>query len=190
MLNRPQEVNFELQSLNDNAVYSINDALVVPDFLGDEGSLPHVIRVSHLNHFHGVDIPTLPQRDKIDILIEQTDKELLAVLEEREGLTPDEPNLVLTRFGPIASGVKVSSCGEYVSVRRTQVANNVEYPCDCSKLKLESSNLKQKLRDLELQDEVIQPSRNEDIAREIVESNINIVDDRYEILVPLKPEVV
>ena len=26
---------FELQSLNDNAVYSVNDALGVPDFLGD-----------------------------------------------------------------------------------------------------------------------------------------------------------
>ena len=37
-------VNFELQSLNDNAVYSISDALVVPHFLGDEGSLPHVVR--------------------------------------------------------------------------------------------------------------------------------------------------
>ena len=46
------------------------------------------------------------------------------------------------------------------------------------------------MRDLELQDEVIQPSRNEDIAREIVESNIKIVDDRYEIPVSLKPEVV
>ena len=183
-------VNFELQSLNDNAVYSINDALVVPDFMGDEGSLPHVVKVSHLNHFHGVDIPTLPQRDKIDILIGQTDKELLAVLEEREGLTPDEPNLVLTRLGPIASGGRVSSCGEYVSVHRTQVANNVKYSCDCSKLKLENSDLKQKLRDLELQDEVIQPSRNEDIAREIVESNIKIVDDRYEIPVPLKTDVV
>ena len=176
--------------MNDNAVYSINDALVVPDFLGDEGSLPHVVKVSHSNHFHGVDIPTLPQRDKIDILIGQTDKELLAVLEEREGLTPDEPNLVLTRLGPIASGGRVSSCGEYVSVRRTKVANNVEYPCDCSKLKLENSDLKQKLRDLELQDKVIQPSRNEDIAREIVESNIKIVNERYEIPVPLKPEVI
>ena len=110
-------------------------------------------------------------------------------MEEREGLTPDEPNLVLTRLGPIASGGRVSSCGEYVSVRRTKVANNVEYSCDCSKLKLENSDLKQKLRDLELQDEVIQLSRNEDIAREIVES-IKVVDDRYEIPVPLKPEVV
>ena len=52
--------NFELQSLNNNAVYSVNDALVVPDFLGVEGCLPHVVRVSHLYHFQGVDIRTLP----------------------------------------------------------------------------------------------------------------------------------
>ena len=111
-------------------------------------------------------------------------------MQERGSLTPDEPNLVLTRLGPIASGNRVSSCGEYVSACRTQVVNNVEYPCDCSKLEHENSYLKQKLRDLKLQDDVIQPSRNEDMARKIVESNIKIVDDCSEIPVLSKSQVV
>ena len=62
----------------------------MPDFLLDEGCLPHVVKVSHLNRFQGVDVSTLPQRDKIYILIGQTNKELLAVLEEQEGLNPNE----------------------------------------------------------------------------------------------------
>ena len=111
-------------------------------------------------------------------------------MEEQKGLTPDGLNLVLTRLGPIASEGRISSCGECVSACETQVVNNVEYACDCSKLNLENSDLKQKLHDLELQDEVIQPSKNEDMACGIVELNIKTVDDCCEIPVPLKSEVV
>ena len=50
-------------------------------------------------HFNGVKIPTLPHRKNIDIFIGQSDKALLTVLEERESLNFDEPNLVLTRLG-------------------------------------------------------------------------------------------
>ena len=49
-------VIFELQSLSDNAVYFVNDALVVPDFLDDEGHLPHAVKVAYINHFQGVEI--------------------------------------------------------------------------------------------------------------------------------------
>ena len=96
----------------------------------------------------------------------------------------------MTRLDPIASGGKIGSCDELVSARRIQVVNNVEYPCDCSKLKLENFDLKQKLCDLELQDEVIHPSRNEDMTREILELNVKIVNQRYEIPLPLKSEIV
>ena len=70
----------------------------------DEGTLPHSIDVKHMKHFKGVEIPTLSGRRSIDILIGQNDKLLLAVLEEREGSNSKEPNYVLTRLGPIASG--------------------------------------------------------------------------------------
>ena len=43
----------------------------------------------------------------------------MAVLEEREGLTPDELSLVLTRLGRIASEGRVCNCGEFVSACRT-----------------------------------------------------------------------
>jgi len=96
---------FELQSLVDNKIYNVREALVVPDFVNKDGEacLSHSVDVAHLDHFKGVKIPTVPQRDRIDVLIGQIDKELLAVLEERESVNPDDPNYVLTRLGPFAS---------------------------------------------------------------------------------------
>ena len=46
------------------------------------------------------------------------------------------------------------------------------------------------MRKYELEDEATQPSRNDGKARELVERDIKVVNDRYEIPVPLNMEVV
>ena len=96
--------HFDLQSLADDRVYHVHDALIVPDFAEESDCIPHAVKVAHLKHFLGVNIPTIPDRNKIDILIGQSDKQLLVVLDEREGSNPEEPNFVLTKLGPMASG--------------------------------------------------------------------------------------
>ena len=107
-------MNFELESLTTGERFDVENALVVPELVDDECVLPHSVDTSGLEHFDGVNIPTLPYKRCIDILIGQTDKFLLTVLEEREGITPKDPNYVLTRLGPIASGgcVDGSKCSE------------------------------------------------------------------------------
>ena len=55
----------------------------MPEFADDEGTLPHAVNVEKLEHFQGVTIPVFAQRKSIDILIGQTDKSLLTVLELR-----------------------------------------------------------------------------------------------------------
>ena len=108
-------VNFELELLTTGERFDVGNALVVPEFVEDECVLPHSVDTSGLEHFDGVNIPTLPYKrciqtttttttTCIDILIGQTDKFLLSVLEECEGIRPEDPNYVLTRLGPIASG--------------------------------------------------------------------------------------
>ena len=62
--------------------------------------------------------------------------------------------------------------------------------CKCNQWKSEVFSLKQTLRDLELEDEVIQPSRTDEIARTLVESNLKVVNGRNEIPLPVKPDVV
>ena len=60
--------------------------------------------MAYLKHLLGVNIPTIPDRNKIDILIGQSCEELLVVLDEREGSNAEEPSFVLTRLGHKTSG--------------------------------------------------------------------------------------
>ena len=48
--------------------------------------------------------------------------------------------------------------------------------------------LKQSIREYELQDEMIQPSRNDELAHKLIESDIKVKDARYEIPVPFNLE--
>ena len=142
-----------------------------------------------LEHFKGVEIPTIPQRKSIDILIGQTDKCLLTVIEEREGLNHDDPNYVLTRLGPIASGGRISV---KLYLRGTMKVG-VDASCnvnECDRLKVEITSLKERLRNYELDDEIVQPSQNDELTRQLVEPHIKVVNERYEIPVPLKTDVV
>ena len=51
------------------------------------------------------------------------------------------------------------------------------------------AGLKESLRNYEIEDEVKQPSINDKIARQVVESNVKVINGRYEIPVPLKMDV-
>ena len=115
----------------------------------------------------------------------------LTVLEEREGVDPEEPNYVLTRLGPIASGGRASrnlcSSGS-LSALRANINSSVEN--EYNKLKEENIALKQSLREYELLDEVIQPSKNDELALQLLEPSIKVVEGRYEMPVPLKSQMV
>ena len=149
-------VNFELESLTTGERFDVENALVVPELVDDECVLPHSVDTSGLEHFGGVNIPTLPYKRCIDILIGQTDKFLLTVLEEREGIRPKDPNYVLTRLGPIASGGCVD--GRKCSERKLQTLK-VNLECcnknDCVKLRQDVSGLREQLRRYILEDEEI-----------------------------------
>ena len=61
---------------------------------------------------------------------------------------------------------------------------------ECEQLKLEIVGLKESSRNHEIKDEIKQPSINDEIARQVVESNVKVINGRYEIPVPLKMDVV
>ena len=184
-------VNFELESLTTGERFDVENALVVPELVDDECVLPHSVDTSGLEHFDGVNIPTFPYKRCIDILIGQTDKFLLTVSEEREGIRPKDPNYVLTRLGTIASGGCVD--GHKCSERKFQTLK-VNLECcnknDCVKLRQEVSALREQLRRYILEDKEIQVSTSNEITRELVEPNVNVVNNRYEIPVPFKVDVV
>ena len=50
-----------------------------------------------------------------------------------------------------------------------------------SKLNIEITSLKEKLRNYELDDETVQLSQNDQLTRQLVEPYIKVVNERYEI---------
>ena len=180
--------NFKLESLFNGEQFAINDALVVPQFNDDKNTLPHAEDTSALEHFDGVEIPVAPERERVDVLIGQSDKALLTVQEKREDVDPEEPKFVLTRLGPVASGGRVSSGTNALSILKVVV--EPMQSCDCNQLKHEIVLLKEAVREYELQDEVLQASRTDELARSLVQPNIKVVHGRYEMPVPLKLDMI
>ena len=153
----------------------------MPRFSDDDSTLPHSVDVTELKHFQGTHVPVAPERNRIDVLIGQSDKLLLTVLEEREGASPEEPNYVLTRLGPIASGGRVSASLGSLSTLRIQVESYEDAARECVKLR--------HVQEYERQDEALQPSLNDERARNFVETPIKVANGRYEMPVPFKSEL-
>ena len=166
----------KLQSLTTNEVFEIKNALVVSNFIDNEGALPHSVNVRNLNHFKGVEIPEISYRKSIDILIRQTDILLLTVLKEREGLLRDEPNLVITRLGPIASGGCANLGSNLPQNQKVKLREDSDSCETCNNLKQEIAILKESVRNFEREDELIQPSKHDEIARGMVEANVKVIN--------------
>ena len=66
--------------------------------------LPHAVNTFKLKHFEEVKIPIISQSKRIDILLGQTYKELLTVLEKRESLNASDPHYFLMQLRRIATG--------------------------------------------------------------------------------------
>ena len=114
---------------------------------------------------------------------------MLTILEERKGLKHDNPNYVLTSLGSIASGGRIGVKSYLHGTIKIGVDTSFSAN-QCERLKLEITSLKEKLRDHELDDETAQPSQNDQLTRQLVEPHIKVVNDGYEIPVPLKTYVV
>ena len=181
--------SLKLESLYSGEQFTINDALVLPQFSDDKNTLPHAVDVSGLEDFEGVYIPVVPERRGVDLLIGQCDNTLLIVPGDRESMEPQNPNYVLTKLGPIASGGRVSHMSNSIdspSALRVKVDAPVNVAaCDCKKIK-ENFALKQALRKHELSDEIAQPSKNDERAYELTKPEIKVKNGRYEIPVPFK----
>ena len=183
------KTNFTLQSVINNDQFEIANAPIAPQFSDDESTLPHVVNTSVFSHFEGVKIPVLSHRKSVDILIGQSDRVLLTVLKEQKGQSPNDPSLVFTRLGPIASGGRVSGSSNYVTALRVQIEVETSDCEVCGGLRKELDTAKEALREYRSLNEEILPSKNDELTCGLVEPYIEVKDGRYEIPVPFKSEV-
>ena len=72
---------------------------------------------------------------------------------------------------------------------RVQVDSYEDAARECVKLRREVSSLRETAREYQRQDEALQPSLNEERARNLVETSIKVAIGRYEMPVPFKLEV-
>ena len=122
-------------------------------------------------------------------MIEQSDKALITVLKELEGSTSNEPNLVITQLGPIASGGRVQGSSKSVRALRVEMIATDPDCGLCDKLQQKLLTVNNALREYKLLDEEVLPSKNDELTCSLVEPFIRIVDGRYEMPVPFKPDV-
>ena len=149
---------FKLESLHTGEKFVIKDALVVPQFSNDARTPSHSVDISALEHFKSMHVPVAPDPKRIDVLIGQSNKQLFTVLQEREGVSLEEPNYVLTRFGSIVSSGQVpAATSGSLSALRVQVESSEDAARECAKLKRENSALKQTVREYEREEVVLQP---------------------------------
>ena len=180
--------DFSVESLDNGNRYGIEGALVVPYFSDEESTLPHAVDTSRSQHFNGKKIPVISNHKRVDILIGQSDKSLLIVLSEREG-APNEPNLVFTRLGPVASGGRVHMCPNSLQALRVQTISADSDCSKCNELQHTLATAKDTLREFQLLDEEVQPSKNDELACQQVEPFIRVVQGRSEMPVPFKANV-
>ena len=76
---RTSEASFGAQCTNHSASSMCSN---------DEGTLPHAVDITTLEHFNGVQIEVVPERKRIDILIGQSDKHYLQFQTNMKAQTP------------------------------------------------------------------------------------------------------
>ena len=146
-----------------------------------------------MQHFDGLKLFTLDNCDTVDIIIGNDNAFLMCAMEERMEEGRDEPHAVFTLLDWMASGGRLPLYAGATKVLRVQtcVAND-----DLSqrKLDLEARDkkiaaLKGQLKDLAVQDEALDLSRADVVAKGLVEPDFKLCDDHFEIPLPLKADV-
>ena len=178
-----EKVKFDLTAIHSQESFNSVNAIVIPPWGENTYNLPHNQELSSYAHFDGVTTCVLPNRSSIDIIIGLDNSLLMRVLEERVGQI-GEPHAIKTPLGWIASGGKFQENAVDLTTKRVAVLSNHD------EKDIKIIELKETIRDLAAENEIIQPSINDLKAQKMVEDNIKVVNDRYEIPVPLKEEVV
>ena len=78
-------VNFDLQSLSSDQVFSLSDVVAYTPWQDDVDTLSQREGVSSYPHFQDIDLLHLPNNESVDLLIGNDNAFLVTVLEEREG---------------------------------------------------------------------------------------------------------
>ena len=177
-----QQVSFDLEALHTDQRFNARKAMVIPPWSDEGYTLPHNQELSAYPHFDHVDICGLPNRSKVDLLIGLDNSCLMTVVEERVG-QEGEPHAIKTTLGWIASGGKFCNAEAFHTTRKVCASSNA---LDAAK---KISDLKETIRLLRTDDDIVEFSINDRKSQEFVDSKLKVVNNRYEMPVPFKEKI-
>ena len=90
----------------------------------------------------------------------------------------------------MASGGRMHACSDMIHSRKTAVELCYCNVHKCGELREESVTLRENLREFELYNEEVQPSKNDELARSLVKPYVKVENDRYQMPFPVKKDVV
>ena len=90
----------------------------------------------------------------------------------------------------MASGGRVRACSDLIQSRRTAVETCHCNVYKCGELREENVTLRENLQEFELYNEEVQPSKNDELARSLVEPYIKVENHRYQMPFPVKQDVI
>ena len=131
-----------------------------------------------------------------DVIIGNDNAFLMWAKEERIGESFDEPHAIHTPLGWLASGGVLLLSEGVAQSFRVQTAGCVSsdsvdatwYATELEKRDREILTLKDKIKELSLDAETVVPSRNV-LACDLVKPNVRLIDNCFEIPVPLKSDI-
>ena len=187
-------VKFSVQSLESNALFCDLTGVVHAPWSDDEEGLPHRQVLNGLKHFEDVNIFGIDNCTSVDVIIGNDNARLMQVVEERNGDIPEEPHAVHTSLGWLACGGKFDFGGNNVRSFRLQTVGEGGEIMSRLKKELWSKDseiveLREKVRELLLENEEIGQSRSDLLASDMVEPNVKMKGGHYEVPVPLKANV-
>ena len=97
-------VNFDLQSLISDKVFSLSNVVAHTPWQDDVDMLSQRQDVSSYPDFQDIDLLHFPDNESVDWLSGNNNAFLMTVLEEREGTNIREPHAVLSKIGWYACG--------------------------------------------------------------------------------------
>ena len=182
-------VKFNVQSLHAGEIFCNVVSVVNEPWSDDENTLPHKQDLSVYEHFNDIEIVCLDNCHNVDVLLGNDNAHLMYAKQERMGKSQTDPHVLLSPLGWLAVGGKTSLSEVPVKVLRANVedkqSKTLSLQQAIDRKDAEIAQLRSVVKELSVEDEILQWSRTDTIASQLVEPCIKVKDDRFEIPVPV-----
>ena len=165
-------VKFNVRSLHTVEIFCNVVSVVNEPWSDDENTLPHKQDLSVYEHCNDIDIVFLDNCHSVDVLLGNDNAHLMYAKQERMGKSQTDPHALLSPLGWLAVGGKTSLSEVPVKVLRANVedkqSKTLSLQQAIDRKDAEIAELRSVVKELSVEDEILQWSRTDTIASQLV----------------------